>query len=156
MGRVHSKAHLNTKTPGSPQYFPKRIFSRGKKWAFHEKRSQTTPFHLEFIIMLNLLLLLACVQVLLAGSECQIILMGGSPGSGAKVVSIYWIATEEGQLLWAVNSSQKQRCACVDSNLQPGKNRPGVQKMAQCGNGETAKHPAIMCWPATKPDRKAW
>lgn len=25
-----------------------------------------------------------------------------------------------------------------------------------CGNGETAKHPMIMCWPATKPDRKAW
>lgn len=91
--------------------------------------------------MLNLPLLLACLQVLLAGTECKIILMGGSPGSEAKVLTIYWITVEEGQLLWAVNSAQKPPCACVASNLQPGKNRPGVQRMAQCGNGETAKHP---------------
>lgn len=56
----------------------------GKKWTFHEKQSRTTPFNLEFIIMPNLPLFLACLQVLLAGSECKIILMGGPLGVEKK------------------------------------------------------------------------
>ena len=48
------------------------------------KQSPATPFHSEFIITLNLLLLLAHLQVLLAGSECKIILMGGPLGIEQK------------------------------------------------------------------------
>lgn len=76
--------------------------------------------------MLNLLLLLARLQVLLAGSECKIILMGGSPGNGAKVLSIYrWFTMEYGQPLGALSTRAtapwKLPFAWMASGQQPGK-----------------------------------
>lgn len=105
--------------------------------------------------MPNLPLFLACLQVLLAGSECKIILMGDPLGVEKK--------------FWAFTGSQWRKASCCGRWTCPppsssahawphignlGKTT-GAQRMAQCGNGETAKCPTIMCWPATKPDRKA-
>lgn len=85
--------------------------------------------------------------------------MGGPLGSGAKVLSIYWFTMEGGQLLWAVNSppasTPEATMRMRGFQSTTWERQAGLQRMTQCGNGETAKHPMIMCWPATKPDRKA-
>lgn len=85
--------------------------------------------------MLNLLLLLACLQVLLAGSECKSILMGESPGNGAKVLHIYRFTMEYGQLLGALSTrattSPKQPFAQMVSGQQTGKEEAACeQRMA--------------------------
>ena len=85
--------------------------------------------------MLNLLLLLARLQVLLAGSECKSILMQESPGNGAKVLSIYCFTMEYGQLLGALSTrattSPKQPFAQMVSGQQTGKEEAASeQRMA--------------------------
>lgn len=71
-------------------------------------------------------------------------LNGGSPGSGAKVLSIYWFTMEEGQLLWTVNLTPPpptQWCACVASYPQPGKDNRVRKGWPSVGMGKQPSAP---------------
>lgn len=148
---INCKAHLNTKDSMDHSIFPSVNFQEGKKktQVFHGKQSPTTPFHSEFIITLNLLLLLAHLQVLLAGSECKIILMGGSPGNRAKVSLIYgWFTMEHGQLPGAPSTKTTARLKLPFARLSSGQ-QPRKEE-ATCENGKSAIE-----WTASaKPVRK--